>query len=264
MSIMEDIILALQPITGGYCQVRHKRGWLNYLENGRLYFGINQLLNITYKTVRNNPPKGEKLFKLERHYQFTVKGDGTAYRPEEALERFIILSNPEYYNQIPIGGRKESIDLGFENSDSSFVFVELKPWSINNSPVYAIIESLKNLIEYRAILETNQEIKRYDHIDLFILAPLSYYKNYGLIDLHNNHVNSTTQTLKHFISALSSAVDTSISFMTILIDRSEFDSICIKHCNENAIKGQKIISIENHQPIPILQRENWKIIVTSN
>ena len=36
----------------------------------------------------------------------------------------------------PIGGGKESIDIGIKASDSKYVFVELKPWKTNNSPIY--------------------------------------------------------------------------------------------------------------------------------
>ena len=89
---------------------------------------------------------------------FTIKKDKKPYRAEEALERFIIISNADnIYNQIPVGGGKESIDIGIKESDSKFKFVELKSWRSNNSPIYAIVESLKNLIEYRIIIE--REIK---------------------------------------------------------------------------------------------------------
>lgn len=75
--------------------------------------------------------------------------DKIPYRTEEALERLIVVSNGDnFYNQIPIGGGKESIDIGVKESESEFTFIELKPWGNQNSPLYALVESLKNLLEY--------------------------------------------------------------------------------------------------------------------
>jgi hypothetical protein len=104
------------------------------------------------------------------------------YRTEEALERFIVVSNGDnFFGQIPIGGGKESIDIGIKESDTKFVFVELKPWESQNSPLYAIIEILKNLVEYRVILERHlADVPRWSEVELVVLAPCQYYQKWKL------------------------------------------------------------------------------------
>ena len=155
-NILKEVIEHLHTRRTEYCRLKHKRGWLEYLDDGDLVFSPIELHETLRQIIdkKGKRPGGDKLFSLHRKTSFTVKEDKAPYRPEEALERFIIVSNSDnFYNQIPIGGRKESIDIGIKEDDSRFIFVELKPWRSSNSPLYAVVESLKNLIEYRIIHE---------------------------------------------------------------------------------------------------------------
>lgn len=184
--ILKEVISNLQSDKAKYSRITHKRGWLEYLQDGDLVFTVQELHQILRKVIDSERmrPRGAKLFCLHRKYNFTIKADKAPYRPEEALERFIIVSNAgNFYNQIPIGGRKESIDIGIKENDSKFTFVELKPWSSKNSPLYALVESLKNVIEYRIIHEKRiKDIPQFKELDLMILAPEAYYQDYNLID----------------------------------------------------------------------------------
>ena len=149
---IEKIIENLNTIKNDFCRVRHKRGWLGYLKDGDTVFTPQELKDTIEKVINNNPPKGDKLFdlSLSKHHSFTMLSEEKPERPEEALERFVVISNGvNFYNQIPVGGGKESIDIGIEENKSKFIFIELKPWVSGNSPMYAIIESLKNLVEYQ-------------------------------------------------------------------------------------------------------------------
>ncbi len=147
--ILREVISRLHSHKNGYCRITHKQGWLGYLQDGDLVFTLQELHQTLRKVIDSDQmrPKGNKLFCLRRKYNFTIKADKAPYRTEEALERFIAVSNADnFYNQIPIGGGKESIDIGIKENDSKFTFVELKPWSSTNPPFYAVIESLKNLM----------------------------------------------------------------------------------------------------------------------
>jgi len=265
--ILEKVILRLKSEKGGYCRIKHKRGWLEYLEDADLIFEPYEL----HRTLRQiidrdgKRPKGGKLFHLRRKVKFTAKEDKTPYRPEEALERFIIVSNPDnFYNQIPIGGGKESIDIGIQENDSTFVFVELKPWESADSPLYALIESLKNLIEYRIIHERNiKVIPKYDHLELLILAPQAYYQEYRLIDNQGVVQADKIAIFKETLNAISIEFKTAISFMALQINKQDFFRVCRNIYEDRGIEGQNTIELSRKDIIPVLARDNWKLVVGS-
>ena len=262
--ILKEVISKLKSKKDGYCRITHKKGLLGFLEDGDLVFQPQELHQVLKEVISRNSmlPKGEKLFELRRKFNFTVKPDKTPYRPEEALERFITASNPEnFFNQIPIGGGKESIDIGIRESDSKFVFIELKPWSSKNSPLYAIVESLKNLIEYRIIHEKQiKEIEHFKEVNLIVLAPQSYYQMYGLIDISEGKAS----IVKKALNELSSEFDTTISLMELPIEKEAFFEICQKVCNKIETTGQEVISISNADAVFELIRNQWKMVVAAD
>ncbi len=127
MTNMERIISGLNSVKNGYCRIGHKRGWFGYLEDGDTVFTPQELKKEIVRVVNKNLPRGERLFDLnwckhEKRLHFTMLPPKRSkagppvqlYRTEEALERFIVLSNGDhFYNQVPIGGGKESIDIGY-------------------------------------------------------------------------------------------------------------------------------------------------------
>ena len=266
-NILKEVISQLNSKKGGFCRIKHKRGFLEYLEDGDLIFKPRELRDILWSVIDSDDmrPRGKKLFSLHKKYNFTAKENKVPYRPEEALERFIIVSNPDhFYNQVPIGGGKESIDIGIEEKDSKFTFVELKPWSSTNSPLYAIVESLKNLIEYRII--RNREIKDIPEYDvrLMILAPEAYYKAYGLIDNIGKPLKDKIKILGKSLNEISSEFDTKISFRMLPIEKEYFLSKCKEIYDNRNAKGQQPVFLYKSDSISELARSNWRLLATSD
>ena len=267
-NILSTVIKRLDTKKTKYCRIKHKRGWLEYLEDGDLIFDPSELHNILRRVVdsEGNRPRGDKLLALRKRTSFTARKDKAPYRPEEALERFIIVSNSDkFYNQIPIGGRKESIDIGIKENNSKLIFVELKPWKSNDSPLYAIVESLKNLMEYRIIQE--KDIKRlndFDEIELMILAPEAYYMAFDLIDKHGKTRIDKIPILKKTLSSINSAFKIDISLMVLQLDENNFHTICRKIYDNQKVIGQGEIHLSETDSIPILARDKWKLLVSSS
>ncbi len=268
-NILNNVISELNSRSGDYCSIKRRKGWFNYLVNGDLGFTPESLHSVLKKVIdqTDKRPRGNKLLFLRNRDGFTVKSNNIPYRKEEALERFITASNdPDtYFNQIPIGGNKESIDIGIKENESRFIFVELKPWSSKNSPLFAIVESLKNLIEYEIIKERgikhNKEFGEYNEVDLMILAPLSYYRDYGL----NNGVENKIGLIKKTLNDLSLEFRTKISLMILPIDEPAFDEACRKACDKyKKTTDLEIIHISNSDAIPELKRDQWKLLVSSD
>lgn len=265
--ILKEVISSLQSDKAKYCRITHKRGWLEYLKDGDLVFTLQELHQALRDVIDSEEmrPKGNKVFCLRRKYNFTIKADKAPYRTEEALERFIAVSNADnFYNQIPIGGGKESIDIGIKENDSKFTFVELKPWSSTNPPFYAVIESLKNLIEYKVIHERKiKDIPQFKELDLMILAPKTYYQTYNLIDNKGLYRVDMIRALEKTLKELSSEFQTNVSFMVLEIEKNTFFNICRKMYDDKKAKGQEIITLSKTDAIPILTRNNWKLLAAS-
>ncbi|MFA6434828.1 MAG: hypothetical protein WCW52_09045 [Elusimicrobiales bacterium] len=92
------------------------------------------------------------------------------YRPEEALERLILQANRECSNQHNLKqAKKENIDLVHKHGNK-IELIELKPWECCNSPLYGLIEIVKNEFFYK---HPGKEIS------LTFLAPKAYYINFS-------------------------------------------------------------------------------------
>ena len=267
-NILKKVISKLKSEKNGYCKISHKIGWLDFLKDGDLVFSPSELKRILEDTIRqeNCRPKGSKLFHLRKRDKFTIKTDKIPYRTEEALERFIIVSNADdFFNQIPIGGGKESIDIGIRENDSEFAFVELKPWASTNSPLYAIVESLKNLIEYREILERKIEnIRVFKKISLIVLAPWSYFQTYGLIGSNGRCHSDKISVLKKALNDLSLEFGTNISLRALQLDKDRFNDMCGRIYDREGITEQTKIRISRKDALPELKRDRWQLLVSSD
>ena len=187
------------------------------------------------------------------------------YRPEEALERFIVNTNREnLFNQISIGGRKESIDIGIKEGSDRFTFVELKPWMSTNSPMYAIVECLKNLTQYRAILKDKyRNIELFKRVDLIVLAPLSYYRQYELVGDENICRQSIAGIISRLLGAIGDAFETTVTMMALTIEREEFDRRCVQIYQTRKLTGQDEIELNPTDTIPNLKKDRWRLVATS-
>jgi len=264
-NILKEVISKLKVEKDGYRRIPHKKGWLEFLEDGDLVFTPCELHQTLRQVINEFPPRGNKILYQRNRCNFTVTKERKAYRTEEALERFITTSNPgKYFNQVPIGGGKESIDIGIEENESKFIFVELKPWSSTNSPLYAIVESLKNLIEYRIVHENKikhyEDCKHYKEVDLIILAPETYYHDYGLIESTEDKISK----VKKVLNDLSSEFNTNIALMALTLKEDDFLNKLRMICEEQNIVEQKSISISKSDIIPELARDEWELLVSSD
>ncbi len=285
MNKMERIISEMNAGKNGYCRIKHQEGWFGYLEDGDTVFTPQNLKKTILRVVNEDPPRGKKLFNLnwcqkEKRLHFTMltpkklKSEPPVqpYRTEEALERFIVISNGDtFYNQIPIGGGKESIDIGIKESDSRFIFVELKPWKSNDSLLYALIESLKNLVEYRIILKRKiAEIEEYKYIDLMILAPAAYYQKYELLDPNGRRsedkLSVVRDTLAKIVSEFREFNLVTVSFMVLPdIGKLEFLHKCWEVYKEK-FKGQtkESVRLTRAHAMPLLKRDHWRLLVSTD
>lgn len=101
------------------------------------------------------------------------------WRKEEALERFIVATNsrPEknnktsIHNQYCVAQGKESVDLIVSDNGNMSEYVELKNDAGGGTPVYAIIELLKNLELTRM---ANKSLPK----TLRLLAPKKYFEGF--------------------------------------------------------------------------------------
>ena len=259
-NIFNEVISKLKSEKDGYCRITHKKGWLGFLKDEDLVLKPHELHQILRQVINESPPNGDKLFFLRKRCNFTVTIEKKAYRPEEALERFIVASNAaSFYDQIPIGGGKESIDIGIKVNHEKFIFIELKPWRSTNTPLYAIVESLKNLMEYRFILENeNENIPMFKEVDLVVLAPQSYWDFYQLNE------SGGLQKMRRALNDLSVQFNTNISLMALPIEEKRFFDKCRKICEERNIDKQESIRISDADAIPELAREQWKLLVASD
>jgi len=261
---MKTIILELEAKRNGYCQITRKRGWLNYLKGSELAFDHDNLRHTIETVVNNDKPRGEKLFCPEPHFKFTMTADKKPSRPEEALERFIVNTNRDYFcNQISIGGRKESIDIGIKEKNGTFTFLELKPWASTNSPMYAIVECLKNLTQYRTLLkEGKHRIERFETVNLMVLAPLSYYQQYELLDGSGNVYTRAASTVSRLLGNIGNAFKTTVTLMALNIDRNDFDGKCAQIYDVRKVRNQGKVELNESDTIPSLKRDQWKQVAT--
>lgn len=258
-SNLQQVISSLNSVKDGYCRVTHKRGWLDFLKDGDLVFTPRELHEKLWEVIdsESNRPKGQRLFWLRKRYNFTMMPDKRPYRTEEALERFIVVSNGDnFFGQIPIGGGKESIDIGIKESDTKFVFVELKPWESKNSPLYAIIEILKNLVEYRVIIKRNlADVPRWSEVELVVLAPCQYYQRWKLDN------EPYIAVLKPRISELSKEFQTRISFMALDMEKNSFLAACRRIYEDHGLDGKVEMTVSNQDSIQELVRGNWRLVL---
>jgi len=266
--IVQKIISRIPTKRNGYCRLKHKSGWLEYLKDGDTVFTIRQL-KAALEDIINQPdlmPQGNKLFNLHRKFNFTMTAQKKPFRQEEALERFIIASNPRIsYNQIPVGGGKESIDIGLQENHNGFVFVELKSWKSSDSPLYAIVESLKNLVEYRTIIRHQiKPISIFRTIELMILAPMQYYRSFKLIDLNGKTIQNHIERVNATLNKISDEFKVRLSLMAIDLRYEKFLEKCSELYDLRNLNGQAVITISEKDKISSLKRKNWKNLLATD
>jgi len=266
-SVMKQVIEHFSESPLSQWRIDHKRLWLEYLETGKLPFTPKEL-HTTIQGIANQPenrPRGEKLLHFHKKNRFTLKEDKTPYRLEEALERFIVVSNEDnFFNQVPVGGGKESIDLVVRHSMDSVEFIELKPWNSGDSPLYALVESLKNIVEYRIIV--GRQIKKIDvpwKVDISMLAPRQYYQNFFLLDASDSGIKENISRSTDLLNELATEFNTNISVYSLTLRADSFRQACSQIYDHQGLTGQQITSVNEKDGIKSLNRSNWAELASS-
>lgn len=253
-SLLSQIFTRFSHESWESIDLSRKRSWNSFLETGEMPLPPSRLKSIIEEilNVDGNTPRGSKLMERRRTTSFTLREDGTAHRPEEGLERLILISNqPGMYNQIPVGGGKESADLLYTDQEENGTFIELKPWATNASPLYALIESLKNLTLYRLIaahgLNSGPLLKS---ASIAVLAPEEYYTSFGL------PISEAPRTkLTNLKMMFEEVFETDINFLVFNYPRAVSDT----DCNKLRVIKRKA-SLEDATPILSLRKCNWREI----
>lgn len=268
---MQKIITPLEveaPPRGG---IRHKTAWLRYLKEGIVPVAVKALPEGIRKAVRRpeNAPRGEKILHLDTHSQFTLYVDGKAHRPEEALERLVVASNPQsIYNQVPIRGGKESLDMLRINDQEHIDCIELKPWASKDNPLFAIVELLKNLEIIRLLSEQGRGLKKQDRgeipaldMSLTLLAPIEYYQSYILLDGTGQPNDEAVRRTNDLLAQLSSDFEIPISFYALDYPLSSFQKLCLGLAPKRSVDNKA--DVAGLEPISPLKHDRWKLVATS-
>ena len=146
----------------------------------------------------------------------------------------------------------------------SVEFIELKPWNSGDSPLYALIEGLKNLIEYRVIVK--RQIKNIDipwKVDISLLAPKEYYQNFSLLDASVNTIAQNISRTIDLVNDLSLEFNTNIAIFSLSLADSSFRQACSRIYDQQGFTGQQIASVNEDDAISTLSRANWAELASS-
>jgi hypothetical protein len=241
--------------------LNHKKTWLALVDDG-IWPCEPQVLSEKLRELtklEEYQPRGEKLLFLQSRDKFTLLPSLRPDRPEEALERLIVQFNAgTMFGQMPIRGGKESVDI-VRLRNKVGTFIELKPWKNTDSPLYAILEGLKNFA-YFNVLKTmgHQRCDNFSSVNLMVLAPVAYYREYHLINEHEE-VNNYSQ-VKEFIEALAATFKTRIQIFRLNWEEEELLKVC-KTIYPTPPKENVIVSVSGYPPIEALLEKNWIKII---
>ena len=238
--IMDDIVKKLEKCCHKEICSNKSRGWdlLNSLD-----LPTKKLASETVKIVNEccctklYPPIDTDNNNIKQKFSITWRiGEIKEVKSQNALigvkennlETFVMLAqnntkNDRWINQLPVPNGRIDIYREFENQ--LFIY-ELKVWvNYRNTPIYSILEALKN---YK-ILPTNENketlkkfkinIDTFNTVNLVILAPIKYFVIYNVPD--------SIKTFFEYIKALEKELKSihNIEFKVILqaIDFSDTD-----------------------------------------
>lgn len=238
--------------------LQHKKTWLALTEKGvwpcqpRMIY--NKFKELT--SLDQFRPHGEGLLKLKSRDKFTLLPNGKPRRPEEALERLIDQSNPNNtFGQMPIMqvGRStvDIIKIGKAHS----TFIELKSWRSQDTPLFAIVENLKNLMLYRILKEDGHKgCSTIKDVNLTILAPLSYFYNHNIIDKDYNLYKQ--RELNNFLNATANIFRTRIKILALNWREEDLWDICTE-IKPKYLSAKERVSVKGFPEIEALREASW-------
>ncbi len=208
----------MKKIIDRFSEAKTKSKWNKFIfSKDKAEILIRALNESTYDIV----PRDELTRKEIRHNFTIVKKEAVSepepFRKEEALERLLAVANTNMQNQIALNKKnsKESIDLVYKKKDE-VILIELKYAENGGTPLYALVEGLKNFFIYKK----NDQKKEFT---ILILAPIHYYEKF--------HRESSIKNFFELIEFLSKEIKIKIIVKGIRIEMNYL---------ENAIKEMDI------------------------
>lgn len=238
--------------------LNHKRTWRDLIKKGHWPCDpkvINKKLQVL-TACDQYQPRGDRLLYLCSRHKFTLLQSGKPKSAEEALERLIVQANPNnMYGQMPIRGEgRETVDVvKLENQTGTFI--ELKPWRTQNSPLYALLESLKNLYLFRILKANNHHgATAFENVKIAILAPFSYYQDYHFLsrdlEIHNR------KNVQEYFDAIAKEFKTEIEILALNWKEEALWYVCSAISPKNTNK-KTTVSVVDYSVIEPLKEKNW-------
>ena len=258
---LKQMFARTKPSLPGCKELYHQSTWKKCVETDELPFHPGELEYAIRETLSmpENRSRGDKLMIQRRACCFTLYDDGAVHRPEEALERLIVSTNKiGCFNQVPVGGGKESIDLMCLAEDKSASFIELKPWMSKDTPFYALIESVKNLELYRLVEqgELADEL-RMGAISLTVLAPVEYYIGHGFEWSGGHFHGQAVLAVRRILESLCDLFNVQINMAALNFSHDEFKGHCKKLVGKRKREDGNKVCVEDLPPIRQLHTDNW-------
>ena len=277
-------------------------GWEN-LENYDIKIFSKHLSERTIKQIRETikelkcnfeTGKNPKSDDIKDEFRIAWNSKGLQFgQPENTLETLITLSLKDcnkfdrVVNQlyVPDGGH---VDIYCEKDDECFL-IELKQWkNCCNSPLYSIVEVLKNyyLMQEECFIDHYKQtnFKKINKINLFVLAPKEYYKDYNYSD--DSVLNHSWQLLNSFMNNLIPQLKTktkqkpqiNIKLASIDFSNKDYEAFCKKIQKEiETEQGKKLkkgmkpinkLNLTNYlKYLSSMDREkllNWQTILSTS
>ena len=242
-------------------------GWQNYQHSE---VSINKLSKIINDCCISAIPRPNMMIRKNLIFS-VIERDKTysVWRKEEALERIITLINDKagIYNQFPLNknNSKENIDLIKETNSMIKSLIELKFDQGGGTPLFALVEIIKNLILFRKYFAEDSTVE-----SLLIVAPEFYYNYYSRNSNFTDFMNS--------IDLLSNKYKTSILFKKIKITNPSFLDDSLSKLNKSAkiewkkssnsrfskiakIDANSIVTYLNKAELEALKFDNWETVM---
>ncbi len=266
-SVLAAILRRVPLELPGCRNLSHKKTWLAFLKLQRLPVDLKNLASTIRGVVGDAAyeVRGEKTLELRQRLEFTVNDKGRASRPEEALERMIVVANrTAAFNQVPLRGGKESLDLLLREPGDAAVFIELKPWLSSDTPLVALVELLKNLEIYRRIAACGGLGRGlFLNVRLMLLAPRQYYEAHGLVEpgALSEEMTVPAPAWRALLCGLGDYFSVGIECAALDFTATDFESVCLDLRRGLDAPGK--VSADSGPVIPGLRRDAWRTVAAS-
>lgn len=130
--------------------------------------------------------------------------------------------------------------------------------------MYALVEGLKNLIEYRVIAERKiTNITIYPQTVVSVLAPAAYYQEYALLDNEGKPMVRNIKQARNLLRGLENTFNTALSLKYIFLSPAAFRDSCEKIFRRNQVAEQCSVAVTERDVLHPLRHEAWTELASS-